>query len=521
MTIRNFTGAFRIIFLSALALPFFSCTRLVTKSELREHIKYLASDSLRGRLTGSAGDSLAADYIRRNLYSSGFTPVNEDGFQRFRVTKRIVEGRNNRLSINGTSYLPDKDFMPLAFTSQDSLEAAVVFTGYGFNFKSDSLEWNDYRNIDVKGKWVMMLRADPEPDNNSSLYLPFSADRDKALTAKDLGAAGILLVAGKNSDPQDAFEPLGTEGFSAGVPAFRIKRSMADIILSSTGKSIDALERELIKNRKSVTIETGSIVKARAELVRETAGTRNVIMKLQGEDPKLAKEYVVIGAHFDHLGMGGKGSSSRAVDTVAVHPGADDNASGVAMMLELAEKFSKTKASHKRSIVCVAFTGEEEGLLGSKHYVDDPGIDLSRVNSMINLDMLGRLNESNILQISGTGTAKGLRKMIQSVSDTSVIKLALSDEGFGPSDHSSFYGKNIPVLFYFTGAHTDYHTPFDTYDKINYEGMLRISDLIFNVAENLANSDTTLHFTEAGPKTAPARRMKGVTLGIMPDFAGA
>jgi hypothetical protein len=221
--------------------------------------------------------------------------------------------------------------------------------------------------------------------------------------------------------------------------------------------------------------------------------------------------------------MGGPGSSSRAVDTIGVHHGADDNASGVAMMLELAEKFSGTKGSHKRSIICIAFTGEEEGLLGSKHFTEDPGIDLSKVNAMINLDMVGRLNETNNLQISGVGTATGLKDLIYARTDTSVIKLTLSDEGYGPSDHSSFYGRNIPVLFYFTGAHLDYHTPADTWDKINYNGMVKISGLVFNVAEELASSEPRLVFRESGPKKDTARygRRKGVTLGIMPDFAGA
>ncbi len=245
-------------------------------------------------------------------------------------------------------------------------------------------------------------------------------------------------------------------------------------------------------------------------------------MLLPGEDSTLKKEYVIIGAHFDHLGMGGPGSSSRAPDTIGVHHGADDNASGVAMMLELAQKFAATKGSHKRSIICIGFSGEEEGLLGSKHFTDDPGIDLSKVNAMINLDMVGRLTDSTMLQISGVGTAAGLKDLIYSKSDTSAVRLNLSEEGYGPSDHSSFYFKNIPVLFYFTGAHLDYHTPSDTWDKINYAGMVKISGLVFNVAEELADSPVRLSFREAGPKVEPARyrRGKGVTLGIMPDFAG-
>jgi len=161
-------------------------------------------------------------------------------------------------------------------------------------------------------------------------------------------------------------------------------------------------------------------------------------------------------------------------------------------------------------------------LLGSKHFTDDPGVDLSKVNVMINLDMVGRLNETKNLQISGVGTAEGLKKIVYAKTDTSDVKLTLSDEGYGPSDHSSFYGKNIPVLFYFTGAHMDYHTPKDTWDKINYKGMVELSGLIFSVAQDLASEDTRLKFREAGPKAqaVPYRRGKGVTLGIMPDFAG-
>ncbi len=170
--------------------------------------------------------------------------------------------------------------------------------------------------------------------------------------------------------------------------------------------------------------------------------------------------------------MGGPGSSSRAPDTIGIHHGADDNASGVAMMLELAEKFARTRGSHKRSIICIAFSGEEEGLLGSKHFTDDPGIDLSKVNAMVNLDMVGRLSDTTMLQISGVGTAAGLKELVNAKSDTTSVRLSLSDEGYGPSDHSSFYFRNIPVLFYFTGAHLDYHTPSDTWDKINYKGMV-------------------------------------------------
>jgi hypothetical protein len=502
----------------------FSCkgNREVTVKELQGHIKYLSSDSLKGRLTGSPGDSLAAEYIKSKLVSYGLIPLSGDGLQRYKVTKRVLAGKSNSLSVNGINYAPDKDFMPFAFSSSTGLESEVVFAGYGFNINADSLKWNDYNGIDVKGKWVMMLRGDPEPENNKSPFITFSADRDKALLAKDMGAAGVLMVSGPVFDPQDAFESLNIEGYSVDIPVLRIKKEVADIILSKSKNTIASLEKKLNDAKKPFSFSTKVSVNGKAEIVRELANTRNVVMLLPGEDPKLKDEYIILGAHFDHLGMGGPGSGSRALDTIGIHHGADDNASGVAMMLELAEKFAKTKGSHKRSIICLSFSGEEEGLLGSKHFVDDPGINLSKVDAMINMDMVGRLNKTNNLQIGGVGTAIGLKDLVYAKSDTSIIKLTLSEEGYGPSDHSSFYGKNIPVLFYFTGAHMDYHTPTDTWEKINFKGMIEISDLIFNVTKELASENSRLHFKEAGPKAETNRypRRKGATLGIMPDFAG-
>ncbi len=421
----------------------------ITSDELLNHIKYLSSDSLRGRMTGSDGDSLAAVYIREELSSYGFLPLEGDGFQRFEVAKRVIAGKDNSLSIDGTHFANDTDFIPFAFSSNSKLESEVVFAGYGFKINNDSLKWDDYKDVDVKGKWVMILRADPDPDNTMSPFIPFSGDRDKALLAKDMGAAGVILVSGPLFDSRDTFESLNPSDFSVDIPVFRVKREVANVILSKSGITINALEKRLNDTRKPSGFATKETISGTAEIIRETANTRNVVMMLQGEDQELKNEYIIIGAHFDHLGMGGPGSSSRAVDTIGVHHGADDNASGVAMMLELAEKFAGTKGSHKRSIICIAFSGEELGLLGSKYFAENPEIDLSKVNVMINLDMVGRLQETNILQISGVGTADGFKDIIYSASDTSKIKLTLSDEGYGPSDHSSFYGKNIPVLVLF------------------------------------------------------------------------
>jgi len=521
--LRNPGRCFAALLLGTLLI--FSCKSgnpEVTSEELQGHIKYLSSDSLSGRKTGTRGDSLAAEYIRAQLTAAGLKPLSGDGFQRFGITDRVVPGKNNFIEFKGKNFISGEDFMPYSFSSDSELDSDVVFAGYGFNINNDSLRWNDYENLDIKGKWALIFLGDPEPDKSVSGFLPFSGERDKALLAQDLGAAGILMVSGPSFDADDKLETLSSQDYPVKIPALRIKRELADLILQKSGTTVSELEKRILKSGKPGGFSTGEKIHAGSEILREKSGTRNVVMILPGEDEKLRDEYVIIGAHFDHLGMGGPGSSSRAVDTIAVHHGADDNASGTGEMIELAQKFAWSRGTHSRSIIFAAFTGEEEGLLGSKYFVDNSGIDLTKVNAMINLDMIGRLTAENSLQVGGVGTAEGLKELVTAHSDTGLIRLTFSEEGYGPSDHSSFYGKDIPVLFYSTGAHLDYHTPSDTWDKINYEGMVLISEQIFQVARELADSPERLRFRESGPRTDVSRtvRRKGITLGIMPDFAG-
>jgi len=512
-----------------LAFIFLSSTKVkikspeITAGELKKHVSYLASEALKGRRTGAEGDSLAAVYILKNLKGDGLVPLSGDGFQHYRVTDKIILGSANSLMMNGTACKVETDFVPYAFSENGSFAAEVMFAGYGFGINEDSLKWNDYSGLDVKGKVVMILRADPEIDKTKSPFIKYSHDRDKVLQAKDMGAAAVLLISGKIFDPEDKFEPLAKGEQSVGIPAFRISRKIADQILESGKMTVEVLEKKLNEERKPSSFATKFNVSGHSDVIQTTVPTRNVVMLLPGNDKTLKNEYVVIGAHFDHLGMGGVGSGSRVPDTIAIHYGADDNASGVAMLLELAEKLAAHPESHKRSIIVTSFSGEEMGLLGSKKYVDDPMINLKSVDAMVNLDMVGRLTDSTKLQIGGVGTADPLRKIIYESCDTTKLKLALAEEGYGPSDHASFYGKDIPVLFLTSGAHMDYHTPTDTWDKINYQGMVTIADVAYRIITNIANDNTKLIFKEAGPKLATGRgisRRKGVTLGIMPDFAG-
>lgn len=515
------TVQFTLLFVSA---GLFSCNRSISEriypEELQEHVRFLSSDELKGRMTGTEGDSLAAVYIRNELQKAGLEPLAGDGFQRFEVSDRVTAGERNFMSAGGRSFDPVADISPFPFSGSSELEAEVVFAGYGFRISNDSIKWDDYRDVDVKGKWVLILRGDPEPNKSVSGFIPFNSDRDKAMLAKDMGAAGVLMVSGPVNDKSDTFDGMSGESWPVGIPILRIKRNVADWILSGKGKTTAGLETEINTAQLSTGFATGVKINAGSDVVVRNKSTRNVVMVLPGEDEKLKDEYLVIGGHFDHLGMGG--SSSRAGDTVAVHHGADDNASGVAGVIEVAEKFALTGKSHRRSIIFAGFSGEESGLLGSKYFTENPPVELSKINAMINLDMVGRLSDSGTLQAGGVGTSPVLKDIVVSLADTNIMDLALSEEGSGPSDHSSFYGKDIPVLFFTTGAHLDYHTPSDTWDKLNYTGMASVSDFIFDIARRLANDDARLAFTEAGPRQESVRTMRrqGVTLGIMPDFAG-
>ena len=493
----------------------------ITIEELTGHVNYLASDKLEGRLPGSKGDMLAAKYIRDQLMSNGLTPMVGNGLQEFEIVASVVPGENNNLSLNYSEREIGTDYMPVAFSDNSRAVGEVVFAGYGFEIENDTLSWNDYSDVDPAGTIVMILRADPEVDNSMSGFADFSMDRDKCMLAKDKGAAAVLLVSGEKFDPADEFESLAKGEHTVGIPVFRIKRTLADEILLPEKLTITSLEKELNEFRRPDSFKTGSVISCQSHLQHEVLTTRNVVMKLDGNDPVLKNEYVIIGGHYDHLGLGGPGSSSRVQDTTGIHYGADDNASGISSMLEIAEK-AAGNGSNARTMIFAAFAAEEMGLLGSKYLVDNLEIGASQVNAMINLDMVGRLNETNNLQIGGVGTAEQFDEKISMYADTNLFNLTLSEEGFGPSDHSSFYGKDIPVLFFSTGAHLDYHTPEDSPDKINYEGLQSISDLVYIITVDLANDTDRLVFMEAGPKVQATRgmRRKGVTLGIMPDFAG-
>jgi hypothetical protein len=492
--------------------------------QMQEQMRYLASDELKGRFPGTPEDQLAADYIREAFQKAGLTPLADNGFQYFSVVTSVEATDDNKLHLNENEATFKKDFSLYAFSSNATVEAEVVYAGFGLVLDLDSLQRNDYEGLDVKGKWVLVLEGDPEPENNDSPYIPFATIRNKALNAKDRGAAGLLVVGGAQNDPKDDITPLLFERsiVSAGIPVIDLSRSWSDQYLLDNELSIDSLESLAIKGAHDLCTLSEKLLSATTMLQRQEVKTQNIIFKLEGADSELKNEVVVVGAHYDHLGMGGQGSGSRVPDTIAPHYGADDNASGTIGVIQLAEKMASLKEKPKRSIVFAAFGAEELGLLGSAYLAKNMPFEADAVQAMLNFDMIGRLNEDKAVVIGGTGTAAESEAMLDQLKSEHALKLSYSPEGFGASDHASFYAQDIPVFFISTGAHSDYHTPADTWDKINYEGMSEVIDFSEDLLLEMLNRDERLSFQEAGPKQrTTGRRGFKVTLGIMPDFTSS
>jgi len=506
-------------------LTFAACSRIkedpgITQKELIGHVEYLASDSLKGRMAGSPEDIVTARYIADQFQRAGIKWLTPDGLQEFEVVKSVGLGKKNAISINDFSGVPGKDFTPAPFSSNDSLDAEVVFCGYGFQIDQENLKWNDYAGQKTDRKWVMVLRGNPQPDMPSSMYDAYSGDRDKAMVARDNGALGVILVSGPLFDPYDELMSAKSMESSVSIPVIHVKRELADRILKNSAKTVTVLEKNINSKQRAISFNTGVQIKGSAELIPVKAMTYNVIGYIKGSDPVKKNQWVILGAHYDHIGTGGAGSSSRKPDTVAVHSGADDNASGVASMIEIAEKLALEKKHPARNFLFIAFGAEEMGLLGSKYFADSSLIPLDSVSLMMNLDMVGRMKYRQ-LQVIGTGTSVEAEKIIRELAKKDSIELTTSPEGFGASDQTSFYGKDIPVLFLTTGVHTDYHTPEDIARKLNYTGMVKVDEFAYQILDTVSKMDSMLTFIESGPKTmpSPGAGRGRITLGIMPDIS--
>jgi aminopeptidase YwaD len=496
----------------------------INRQQLEKHIHFLASDSLKGRYAGTAEDLVAATYIRDQFATVGLDLLFDEGFQSFEVVTSVEPGADNSLSVAGIQAVFGTNYGLYAFSSNATVEAEVVFAGFGMVIETDELQHNDYEDLDVEGKWVLVLKGDPEPDSNESPYIPYADARSKALYARDQGAAGLLLLGGEKNSPGDEAAPFVVERsvVNVGLPVIDLRKAWADSVLLQIGPKTDSLEVLMLSGKKPIDYMVSPLVTAKTSLVQNRVTTFNIAAMRPGDDSLLKDECIIIGAHYDHLGMGGPGSGSRHPDTIAPHYGADDNASGVAGVMEMAAYFADPDNSSRRSIIFAAFGAEELGLLGSLYFANNPPVEKEQMVAMLNFDMIGRLNSQKAVAVAGTGTALETEDLLSNLSKNSALSLSYSPEGFGASDHSSFYAKDIPVMFFSTGAHPDYHTPLDTYDRINFSGMAEVLGFVASVATELGNMPDKLSFREAGPRERQ-RSSRGfkVTLGIMPDFTAS
>ena len=527
-------------------------------NRLQQIIAYLASDALEGRRTGTPGANDAAHYIAGEFSLLGLRPglqmarpartrgENRAQFlQPFPYVASVELGKNNLIAFDPergpddlTGFTVSKDWMPLGFSSNGGAQgAATVFAGYGIS--SAELKYDDYAVSNVKDRVAIVFEGTPDGDNPHGQFAQAGQIRFKAAAARAAGARALLIIASEDRLSDDRLSRLAYDNAGeAGIPSALISRQMASRVLGDLA-GLQKIADARSSNRRSSTGRNLSVI---VEIVRRESPSFNVVGILPGADPKLKNEAIVIGAHYDHLGYGGEGSGSLSA-TTGIHHGADDNASGVAGLLELARLLATQNPKSRRTIVFIAFSGEEEGLIGSSYYVNHPIVPLANTVAMINMDMIGRLKERKLI-VGGVGTASEWRSMIDSVNTSTrppstniqaTLRIAgepvaatdpkanflltLNEDGYGPSDHSSFYAKQVPVLFFWTGNHEDYHKPSDTADKINYEGEARVVSFVASVIRDIDRSDKRPTYAVAKSESQGRTMGFRVYLGTIPNYA--
>jgi len=498
------------------------------------HVKHLASPEFKGRGTGTPELEKAAAYISRQFQAAGLVPLDGRTFlQPFGVTTNPRLGKNNELSyrlgdVRSTAEF-SRQFTPFNFSSSGTFEGRLVFVGYGITAKE--YHYDDYAGVDVKDKFVIVLRHEPQEFDEKSVfagkvYTEHAQFSSKATNAKLHGARGVILVNDVGNHPSDSDE---LELFSktvgpnqAGIPFVQVKAEIVNKWLEKAnphgGTDIASIQGRIDKDLRpeSFDLPDAVTVSMKVDLKRETRTVHNVLGFLPGE----TAEHIVIGAHYDHLGLGEQFSMAPS-QAGTPHPGADDNASGTAGVIELARYFGerwKNGGKMKRGIVFLAFAGEELGLLGSSHYVNNPRLDISQAVTMINMDMIGRIREDKVY-VGGLGTGSTFETLLNELARSSPLKLEFSDKtGYGSSDHTSFTTKQVPVLFFFSGLHADYHKPSDTWDKIDAPAATRLLEFVAGVTERIASGESRPQFVKVAEPPRPVSGSSGGGGGYGPYF---
>ena len=512
----------------------------IRAADLRAQVEWLASPQRQGRRTGTAGARDSAEWLAARLKESGASALQTGFFYDFKFTAGIdLQPGKNTLEVRrekapAETYAVEKDFRPLSFSDSGSVEGEVVFAGYGLSVPETTVagRYNSYDGLDVKDKIVLLLRYVPEGVDAArrTQLNRYGGLRYKAMMARERGAKAVLAVAGPNS-PQ-AGELVGlsndTTGSQSGIIAHSVSARVAEALLASAGKTLKEAQTALDQENPHVPggfALPGVKVRVEAGVERRKGDDRNVVAVI----PPAAgapEEWVLVGAHYDHLGKGVESNSmARAGEESGIHHGADDNASGTALVLELAAALAQERQAHpetfKRGVLLGLWSGEEIGLIGSASFVENPPVDLSRIVAYLNFDMVGRLRD-NKLTLQGVGSSKAWKRLIEKSNVAAGFTLTLQDDPYLPTDTTSFYPKKIPVLSFFTGAHEDYHRPTDTPEKVDFDGLERITRMASAMVRDLVRSPEKPDYSRverSKQQESGSRETLRAYIGSIPDYA--
>ena len=498
-----------------------------TATGTRAYVETLASDRFAGREAGSTGEQQAGDYIAAQLARIGARPLpgRQDVFMSFDFTAGSRDG-GSQLSSGSQRFSAPADVVALSFSDDGTVSAPAVFAGYGIVVpEAQNFGYDSYATLDVKDKAVVVLRYFPEDADKEtkSILARYSDLRYKALAARQRGAKALLVVTGPRSPNAGQTVPItfDTALAGSGIPAASISGKAAAALFGS--RSIESVQKELDSGNPHVAgfALDGVTVELSTKLVREKRTARNVVAFLPATSPVtgVEKPWIVVGAHYDHLGLGRNGNSlASGADVGKPHVGADDNASGSAAVLAVAEAFAH-RPMRRRNLVVALWSAEEIGLIGSNTFVNAPPIPLNQVAAYFNFDMVGRMQD-NKLAVQATGSSTTWASLIERANVAAGFNLNLQPDPYQPTDVATFNQASVPSLNFTTGAHLDYHKPSDTPDKINYEDLDRIAEFATTIAARLMESDQAPQFVKVEQSSQTVNRT-GVRVftGTVPDYA--
>ncbi len=493
----------------------------------RPYVETLASERFAGREAGSTGERQAGDYIAAQLARLGAKPLpgRQDVFMSFEFTAGSRDG-GSQLVIGNQRFAAPEDVVALSFSDDASVSAPVVFAGYGIVVpEAQNFGYDSYATLDVKDKAVVVLRYFPEDadKDTKSILARYSDLRYKALAARQRGAKALLVVTGPRSPNAGQTVPItfDTALAGSGIPAASISGKAATVLFGS--RSLESVQKELDggnPHAAGFALE-GLTVELATKLVREKRTARNVIAYLPATSPvtSVDKPWIVIGAHYDHLGLGRNGNSlASGADAGKPHVGADDNASGSAAVLAVAEALAR-RPVRRRHLAIALWSAEELGLIGSSAFVNAPPIPVNEMAAYLNFDMVGRMQD-NKLAVQATGSSSTWASLIERANVAAGFNLTLQPDPYQPTDVATFNQASVPSLNFTTGAHLDYHKPSDTADKINYEDLDRIAEFATAIAARLMESDPAPQFVKVDQSSQTVSRT-GVRVftGTVPDYA--